>query len=98
MKLTLALLQERDELIAANREAKSVIDTNDRRIKAIEACAAESLGRKKSMKKSRYRISWQTVLQNVSWKSEFIRVAGVDEATKLTNNRKSKKRLNIKKE
>ena len=97
MRLTKKALQEREQLIKENTQAKQQIDNRNRRIKEIETAAAEALGKDRELEKTGFRIAWETVFKGISWKSAFIKECGHEKANQLQLEREETKKLVISK-
>ena len=96
-KLTRELLAER---VKSHREASDLerrARSLRKRVEQIDAIASAELkaSGKAAIRRAGYTLSWVDGRASVSWKDEFIRVAGPDEADRLAAEAKPGQRLQI---
>lgn len=86
-----------EEINAEVKDLASKADALKREAKAIEAKAAEDLKStdKDTAKRGEFLLSWIEKNGSVSWKSEFVKVAGADAAKKLSDDAPKSKALQI---
>lgn len=96
-RLTIKLLDRREELIAANTELAAKIDANKREISTIDELATAALDAADGVafNRGRHTVAYASKKRSVSWKTEFVRVAGADAAAKLRENAGTVRRLKI---
>lgn len=95
MRLTATLLQERLNLLDEIKTLTTKISAKRTRISEIEKAASSHMEKNnlESEVKGRHVIKYEEYRSSVSWKSEFVRVAGADAAVKVTAKAPMKSRL-----
>lgn len=93
-------LKELEEITARRLDLQRERDVLKRREDAIKAQLVEHVeakgGKKKEVKLGRYLLAMVAGKTYVSWKNEFIRVAGTEEAERVTADTPAKLKLEIK--
>jgi hypothetical protein len=95
MKLTLALLSEREELLSSISAASREIDIKRRRVTQIEAVAEAALSDAAELVKGSFRITWIFVKMRVHWKDAFIARCGANAAQELQDGTATTKQIKI---
>lgn len=96
-RITNAELERLEEIAAEVKALSSQADALKREAKAIEEKAAQDLTAtgKDNAKRGAFLLTWIEKNGSVSWKSEFVRVAGSEAAKQLTDNAPKSKALAI---